>query len=165
MVTFDVWYVYVKFICIRFIENYSRWTGGLNTHLLAVEPVLIPKQRTVCTRMSLQMSLVEERSGCAIGTLDTPQQFFSCYVLMSLEEHRVILWWNVYSSFPYNPRLCYHDFKGVAYRCKLQSNINTDLHTGMLNALMPQQKFVMVSMIVAHVTHKLCIAVAHLMSP
>jgi hypothetical protein len=36
--------------------------------------------------MGLNMSLVEERPGRAIGTLDTCQQFFPFYVLVSLKE-------------------------------------------------------------------------------
>jgi 5-bromo-4-chloroindolyl phosphate hydrolysis protein len=43
--------------------------------------------------------------------------------------------------------------------------VRTDLRIGVLNALMLQQKLVMVSVIVAHVTHKLRITVAHFMSP
>lgn len=59
--------------------------------LLAVEPVLIPKHGTVCACMSLQMSLVEKWSGCTVGTLNTPQYLFSCYIFTSLEEHSATL--------------------------------------------------------------------------
>ena len=42
---------------------------------------------------------------------------------------------------------------------------NAYLHIGVLDTLMPQQKLEVVCVIMAHITRKLGIAVAHLMSP
>ena len=41
---------------------------------------------------------------------------------------------------------------------------NTDLHTGVFDALMPQQKLVVICVIMTHITCKLGITVAHFMS-